>query len=139
MRIVVDTNLLVSGFISQGTPRRLLDAARAGAFELCTSETLLAELLDVLQRAHIAPRLQRAGLEPVAIVAELRRMALLVAPQTVPRVVASDADDDHVLAAALAASADLIASGDRRDLLPHASYEGIPIVTAVEAVKRLGV
>jgi predicted nucleic acid-binding protein len=53
-------------------------------------------------------------------------------------VVPTDADDDHVLAAALAAGADLIASGDRRDLLPLGSYEGIPIVTAVEALQRLG-
>lgn len=138
MRIVVDTNLLVSGVISQGTPRRLLEAAYDGAFELCTSETLLAELLDVLTRAHIAPRLQRAGLEPNAIVEDLRKIALVVSPQVVPPVIASDPDDDHVLAAALAASADLIASGDRRDLLPIGSYEGIPIVTAVEAIQRIG-
>ena len=46
----------------------------------------------------------------------------------------SDADDDPVLAA----GADLIASGDRRDLLPLGSYEGIPIVTALEALQRLG-
>ena len=51
MRIVVDTNLLVSGVISGGgLPRQLLDAAKAGEFELCTSEVLLAELLDVLSR-----------------------------------------------------------------------------------------
>jgi uncharacterized protein len=43
-----------------------------------------------------------------------------------------------VLAAALAASADLIASGDRRNLLPLGRYEGIPIVTALEAPQRLG-
>ena len=48
-----------------------------------------------------------------------------------------DPDDDHVLAAALAGSADLIASGDKRDLLPLGSYQGIPIVTAREAVERL--
>lgn len=62
MRIVVDTNLLVSGFISPGTPRRLLDAAYDETYELCTSETLLAELLDVLGRRHLASRMQRAGL-----------------------------------------------------------------------------
>lgn len=50
MRIVVDTNLLVSGVISAGLPRELVNAAKAGEFELCTSEVLLAELLDVLGR-----------------------------------------------------------------------------------------
>ena len=101
MRIVVDTNLLVSGFISPGTPRRLLDAAYDEAYELCTSETLLAELLDVLQRAHVAPRMQRAGLTASAALEDLRKIAQIVAPAAVPRVVPTDADDDHVLAAAL--------------------------------------
>jgi predicted nucleic acid-binding protein len=53
-------------------------------------------------------------------------------------VVATDPDDDHELAAAVAAAADLIASGDRRDLLPLGSYEGIPIVTAREGLERIG-
>lgn len=138
MRIVVDKNLLVSGFISPGAPRRLLDAAYDEVYELCTSEPLLAELLDVLGRTHIAPRMQHSGLTAAAAVADLREVARVVAPVTVPRVVPTDPDDDHVLAAALAAGADLIASGDRRDLLPLGSYEGIPIVTAREALERLG-
>lgn len=138
MRVLIDTNLLVSALISDGAPSRLLDAARAGVFEFCTSEVLLAELLDVLGRSHLASRMQRAGLEASSTVEDLRKMALIVAPQAVPQVVASDPDDDHVLAAALAAGADLIASGDRRDLLPLGSYAGIPIVTAREALERLG-
>lgn len=134
MRIVVDTNVLVSAYVSTGTPRRLLDAAFDGTFFLCTSEALLAELLDVLGRSHIAPRMQRAA---AAVVEDLRKIAVVVAPAAVPRVVPTDADDDQVLAAALAAGADLIVSGDRRDLLPLGSYEGIPIVTAAEALQRL--
>ncbi len=139
MRIVLDTNVLVSGVISAGAPRLLLEAARSDAFELCTSEALLAELLAVLARAKFARRLDLAGLTPAAIVDDLRRLALVVSPQAVPRVVASDPDDDQVLAAALAANADLIASGDKRDLLHLGNYQGIPIVTAREAVDMLQV
>ena len=139
MRFVVDTNLLVSGVISAGLPRRLVDAAKAGEFELCTSEVLLAELLDVLTRGKFAARLAQAGLTPAGIVGDLRRMAVVVSPASVPRVVPADPDDAHVLAAALAGAADLIASGDKRDLLPLGSYRGIPIVTAREAVERLEV
>ena len=137
MRFVVDTNLLVSGVIAAGLPRQLLDAAKAGRFELCTSETLLAELLDVLSRPKFAARLAQAKLTPAGIVDDLRRIAIVVTPTSVPRVVPTDPDDDHVLAAALAGSANLIASGDKRDLLPLGSYQGIDIVTAREAVSRL--
>jgi uncharacterized protein len=139
VRFVLDTNLLVSGVIAAGLPRRLVDGAKAGEFELCTSEVLLAELLDVLSRGKFAARLTQAGLTPQGIVDDLRRLAVVVSPQAVPRVVPTDPDDDHVLAAALAGQADLIASGDKRDLLPLGAYAGIPIVTAREAVQRLEV
>lgn len=137
MRIVVDTNLLVSGVISTGIPRTLANAAKAGVFELCTSGVLLAELLDVLGRSKFAARLTQAGLTPQAIVDDLRALSIVVSPASVPRVVASDPDDDHVLAAAITGAADLIASGDKRDLLPLGSYLGIPIVTASEAMQRI--
>ena len=137
MRFVLDTNLLVSGVIAAGLPRRLVDGAKAGEFELCTSEVLLAELQEVLSRGKFAARLAQAGLTPEGIVGDLRRIAVVVSPQAVPRVVPTDPDDDHVLAAALAGAADIIASGDKRDLLPLGSYQGIPIVTAREAVERL--
>ena len=55
----------------------------------------------------------------------------------VARVVLADPDDDHVLAAALTGAADLIATGDKRDLLPLGSYQGIPIVTAKAALERI--
>ncbi len=84
MRCVLDTNLLVSGVISAGLPRRLVDAAKAGEFEFCTSETLLAELLDVLSREKFAGRLAQAGLTPARIVDDLRHLAILVSPASLP-------------------------------------------------------
>jgi uncharacterized protein len=83
-------------------------------------------------------RLQQAGLTPRGIVDDLRRIALLVSPPAVPRVVPNDPDDDHVLACALAASAELIVSGDRH-LLALGSFQGMPIVKLAEAVKIVGV
>jgi len=137
MRIVLDTNLLVSGIISTGLLRQLVDAAKAGAFELCTSEMLLDELLDVISRDKFATRLVQAGLAPLTIVEDLRALAVVVSPSMVARVVLADPDDDHVLAAALTGAADLIVTGDKRDLLPLGSYQGIPIVTAKEALERI--
>ena len=78
-------------------------------------------------------------MRPQGIVDDLRRLAVIVVPTDVPRVVPTDPDDDHVIAAAVAGQADLIASGDKRDLLPLGSFQGIPIVTAREAVQRLEV
>ncbi|MBI3375163.1 MAG: putative toxin-antitoxin system toxin component, PIN family [Betaproteobacteria bacterium] len=138
MRVVLDTNTLVSGVISPNRPpRRLLDGVRAEAFELCSSATLLAELLDVLSRKKFAARLAQTSVTPQGIVAELRRMAYMVAPQEVPRVVEHDADDDHVLACALAGRADLIVSGDKHLHSLGGQYKGIPIITAAQAAQQI--
>jgi len=136
MRVVIDTNLLVSSVIAQGTPRQLLQAARAGRFEWCTSNHLLAELQRVLGSAKFASRLTRAELNLETFMADLRRLATVVAPAQVPRIVPSDPDDDHVLAAAVAAGADLIVTGDS-DLLPLGNHMGIAIVTARQALQRI--
>ncbi len=84
-----------------------------------------------------AARLAQAGLTPEGTVGDLRRIAVVVSPVSVPRVEPTDPDDDHVLADALAGVADIIAPGDKRDLLLLGSSHGMPIVTAREAVERL--
>lgn len=133
---MLDTNTLVSGVISAGgSPRRLLDAARTQAFEICSSTVLLAELLDVLTREKFAARLAQAGLTPLSIVSELRRIAHMVAPDNVPRVIADDPDDDHVIACAVAAQADLIVSGDKHLHSLGGQYKNIRIVSATEALE----
>ena len=138
MRVVLDTNTLVSGVISPGgPPRRLLDGVRTQTFELCSSATLLAERLDVLLREKFAKRLSAACLSAQSIVAELRRLAYRVAPLTVPRVIEHDADDDHVLACALTGQVDMIVSGDRHLLSLGGYYQGIPIVTSAQVVQHI--
>lgn len=136
---MLDTNTLVSGVISPGgPPRRLIDGAKVQAFELCSSMTLLAELLDVLSREKFAARLAQAGLTSQGVVGELRRMAFMAAPRQVPRVIENDPDDDHVLACAVAGQADLIVSGDKHLHSLGGQYQGISIVTPAQAVQLIG-
>lgn len=69
--------------------------------------------------------------------AQYTALISLVAPASVPRVVVNDADDDHVVAAAVAARAVLIVTGDRKHLLPIGSHQGIAIVTAREVLDSI--
>lgn len=104
---------------------------------MCSSTVLLAELLDVLTREKFAVRLAQAGLTPLSIVSELRRMARIVAPDKVPRVIENDPDDDHVIACAVAAQADLIVSGDKHLHSLGGQYKGIRIASPAEALELI--
>lgn len=118
MRVVADTNIVVSGLLWHGPPRRVLDAARAGTIELFASAALLAELEDVLQRDKFAQRLVLAGVEAQTLVLGYAALASIVVPARIGSVIHADPDDDEVLACAVAANADVIISGDRHLVEP---------------------
>lgn len=106
--------------------------------QLFSSTALLEELLDVLMRPFAAQRLTLITRTAREMLANYVEAIEIVEPTAVPRVVANDADDDQVIAAAVAARADLIVSGDRKHLLSLGSHQGIAIVNAAEAVRRIG-
>lgn len=136
LRLVVDTNTIVSGLLWHGPPRQLLQAAREGKLELFTSAVLLAELEDVLQREKFAGQLARAGIDAHELVLGYAALARVVVPAELAPIIESDPDDDAVLACADAASAELIVSGDRH-LLKLKTFRGIRIVSATEALSLL--
>lgn len=138
MRIVLDTNVVVSALLWRGTPHRLLTMIGQRAdLELCSSATLVEELADVLTRPFAVGRLALIGATARDVLADYVEAIELVEAPDVPRVVAGDADDDQVIAAAVAARADLIVSGDRKHLLPLGSHRGIAIVDATAAFGRI--
>jgi uncharacterized protein len=116
-------------------------AAESGAAtvaEFFSSPVLMNELAHTLSYSKFSGRIERFGTSAGVLVTRYAGLVSLVTPTTVPRVVANDPDDDHVIAAALAASAALIVAGDRKHLLSIASHEGIGIVAAVQALATLG-
>lgn len=136
MRLVLDTNVVISALLWGGLPYRLIEAAAAGDIELVTSPALLAELRDVLARPHLATRLSRQRSTVQQAVALYAELAIGVMPTETPRVVPGDSDDDHVIAAAIAGGAAAVVSGDRH-LLGLVSHQGIGVISVTEAVRRI--
>ena len=69
------------------------------------------------------------------VLADYIEIVELVEPIEIPQVV-RDPDDNHVLACALAAKAEIVVSGDK-DLLDLSTYQNIPILSAAEALHRI--
>jgi uncharacterized protein len=136
MRVVADTNIVVSGLLWRGNPRYLMDAAREGAIDLFTSAVLLAELEDVLGRERFAQRLTAAEVTANSLVMGYAALASVVQSASIAPVVLADPDDDAVLACAVGAQAAVIVSGDSH-LLGLKSYRGMPIQTASELIEKL--
>lgn len=136
MRVVLDTNVVVSGFLWGGVPRQLLQAAREKKLLLYTSAPLLLELADILGHAKFSHKLAAAQLSVDQLVERYALLTTVVHPAAISPVILDDPDDDQVLACALAAKAELIVSGDRH-LLDLKEHQGIRVVTAAEAVAIL--
>ena len=135
MRVVLDTNVVASGFLWGGIPRQLLQAARDNQLRLFTSTTLLLELSDILGRAKFAHKLAAAQLSIDQLVERYVLLTTVVHPAVITPAILDDPDDDHVLACAIAAAAELIVSGDKHLHSLGGQYQGIPIVQPAEAVK----
>jgi len=137
MRLVLDTNVVLSALLWGGTPYRLLQLAIEDEVQIFTSPVLAAELREILARPHLAAKLAEKGTTADAVTALYLEFARAVSPLSVPRVVPDDPDDDHVIACAVAAKADIIVSGDKH-LLKLREHQGIRIVTAAQAVQLIG-
>lgn len=136
MRAVIDTNVLLSGLLWRGAPHALIEHVQAGTLAMVSSPALLAELDEVIGRAKFDEILARSNTSRERSLAEMRQLAEVIVPPPLPQPVCRDPDDDHVLACALAAQADLIVSGDA-DLLNLRQYQSIPIVAAAEALRLI--
>lgn len=105
-RLVLDTNVVVAGLLWLGPPRRLIDHAIERRFELCSSPVLIDELTRALGYPKFARRMAQRETNVAILVAQYQTLAYLLMPSHIPRAVPRDADDDHVIACAVAAGAD---------------------------------
>ncbi len=136
MRLVLDTNTVLSGSLWGGTPRRLIQAATTGEIELVSSVALLTEFRGVLSRDKFARQLASHSLTVARVFADYLELVTIVTPAEINPTIQRDPADDMVLAAALGGRAALIVSGDGH-LLDLKSFQGIDIVTAAAVLDRM--
>jgi putative PIN family toxin of toxin-antitoxin system len=133
MRVVVDTNVALSGLLWQGPPNQILRWARDGILEIVACEETTAELKRVLQYKRFGQRLSMLETNPAEAFAYFLNLLFFVpTPELIPQEIVEDPFDNFFLALASHNNARLIISGDRH-LLNLREYQRIQIVTPAEA------
>lgn len=125
VRAVIDTNVIVSGLIKPGVPRKIWLAFKSGGCRFILSPSIFAEIAAVLQRPKFQGLICEEARKELLLYLELN--ADFVEPEN-PVIACRDPEDNHILACAEASKAGYIVTGDK-DLLILKSFHGIPIIT----------
>jgi len=123
LKVVLDTNVLVSGIFFSGAPSQLLEAWNEGAFELVISPDILEEYRRVAEELHT----QYASVDIGRVMDLILRRAHICMAPPLDEQVCTDPDDDKFLACALAASVRIVVSGDK-SLLKASGYNEVEVI-----------
>jgi len=130
VRVVLDTNVLISALLFDGVPERIFLAGLRGEIQLLTSVSLLEELGRVLKGKF------KIDANSVAHTIELvKSVAEVVEVESRVRVTLHPDGDNRVLECASDGKADLIVTGDTKHILPLGKYKGTRILSPAEFVR----
>jgi putative PIN family toxin of toxin-antitoxin system len=134
MIAVLDTNIVASATFWRGKPAHCLEAWALGRFEMAISHPILTEYEEVVARltARYPTKPQTDWLVPI------RQAGHLFLPATLPAATA-DPDDEMFIECAVAARADYLVTGDKGHLLVLQQAAGIPVISASDFLRILGV
>ena len=124
MKIVLDTNVFISGIFFSGPPYQILKAWRSGHVKIVLS----AEILDEYRRVGIVLAEQFPAINIGPILKLITAEAEFVQAPNLPEPVCDDPDDDKFLACAIAGDVNQIVSGDKH-LLKVSGYNSLHVLT----------
>lgn len=131
MKIVLDTNVFISGVFFSGPPYQILKAWRDGKIQLVLSESILEEYLRVAE--VLSKRFPQIQLGPVLEL--LTAEAKFTIKFDLPKPVCADPDDDKFIEYAIAGKAEAIISGDKH-LLKASGFHGLEVMTPRKFVDK---
>jgi uncharacterized protein len=132
LRVVLDTNVLVSAIISDGKSRELLKKGIANQYSIVMSDLILKELITVLRR----PKFDLSEDELQRTIIALIRTAEVVKVKTKIKAVKEDPKDDMIIETAIDGCADTIVTGDNH-LLALKCFRGIKVTTVEKMLVSL--
>ncbi len=132
LKVVIDTNVFVSGLTFKGKPREVLDLIWRGDIEACISSFILKELEETLKKDFSWDRDQiKHAME------KIKAKTILIQPKNKVSVIKGKEDDNRILECAIEGRVQYLISGDRKHLLPLKEYEGTKILSPSEFLRLL--
>jgi putative PIN family toxin of toxin-antitoxin system len=131
MRVIFDTNVLISGIFFGGPPAKILEAWRGGELKLIVSPEILEEYFEVC--ARISVRYPDIDIAPILIL--IARNSKVVESPPLAEQISRDVGDDKFIACAIASGTRTVISGDN-DLLTVSGYKSVNVVTPRGFVDR---
>lgn len=127
MRVVIDTNVLISALLWKKKLTPLYHLINQYKITLCFSKTTLAELIKVASYPHIAAKAKQEKIDLIKIIKRLASKSILSQPAKIPDLIKVDQFDNHFLACAQSCGANFIISGDKH-LLRLKKFQEISII-----------
>ncbi len=134
MKVVFDTNVLISALITAGKPKELFHKVIAGEIQLVLSKDILEEFSEVADDPRIRKYADEAAV--VAFLKVIDSFAKVIRVKSRFKVVKDDPDDDAILRVAFDGKVDCVVSGDKH-LLALGEFKGIKILTVDKMLKIL--
>ena len=136
MRVIVDTNIIVSGLISPtGPPGKIVDAVLQGVLVPVMSPATLAELEAVLIRPRLQKLFDRAGVETTKFLNEFRELADIIEPGPTDIPVRDENDRIFLALAGTHPPVDFLITGDQDFEQKH--YAEVPVISAALFAKKI--
>jgi hypothetical protein len=131
-KVVIDTNVFVSGLNFKGKPRRVLDLIWEGEIEVYISSFIFKELEDTLKEDF-----DWSKKEVKDTIERIKTKTIQVQPEVKISVIKGKDDDNRILECAVEGSVQCIVSGDEHHILPLKEYKGVKILSPAEFVRLI--
>ena len=131
MKVVIDTNIFISSFLSKSFPRKVFDLWMDGTIDICLSESIVTEYIRVLEKLGLK---EEKEIDEILSLFARGYHTIFTSKTPTLKIVEEDPDDDKFFECAVALKAEYIVSGDKA-VLKVKDYFGIKVLSARDFVE----
>ena len=131
-RVVIDTNVFISGLNFAGKPSDILELLIKGNIEVFISPFILSEIERILKE-----RFEWSEGNIHRVLNRIKRQTILVHPKLKVTVIKENDDDNRILECAIEGKVQYLVSGDRKHLLPLKEHQGTKVISPSDFLKLL--